>query len=59
MDLNELEMFRRSRIADLADKWDSKAALGRALGYKDGAFIGQMIRGLRPITEKTMPSLQL
>lgn len=31
-----------------------RAALGRALGYKDGAYINHMINGLRPITEKTI-----
>lgn len=31
-----------------------KASLGRALGYRDGAFVGQMLRGERPITEKTL-----
>ncbi|WP_313075809.1 S24 family peptidase [Melaminivora sp.] len=30
------------------------APLGRRLGYKDGAFVGQMLRGERPITEKTI-----
>jgi len=34
-----------------------KAALGRLLGYKDGAYVGQMLRGERPITEKTIAQL--
>lgn len=35
-----------------------KATLGRAMGYRDGAFIGQMLRGERPITEKTIRELE-
>lgn len=50
----DLSEWRRQRLAALAEKRGGKAALGRMLGYKDGAFIGQMIRGERPITEKTI-----
>lgn len=48
--------YRKERLQALVDqKFDgSKAALGRALGYKDGAFVGQMLRGERPISEKTV-----
>lgn len=35
----------------------SAAELGRALGYGSGAFIGQMLRGERPITEKTVHAM--
>lgn len=35
----------------------NKAALGRALGYRDGAFVGQMLRGERPISEKTISQI--
>ena len=34
-----------------------KAALGRRLGYKDGSFIGQMLRRERPITESTFSNM--
>jgi phage repressor protein C with HTH and peptisase S24 domain len=38
----------------LAKKRGGNATLGRELGYRDGAYVGQMIKGLRPITEKTI-----
>lgn len=41
-------------MAALADVLGGNAPLGRKLGYKDGANVGQMISGLRPITEKTI-----
>lgn len=34
-----------------------KSALGRMLGYRDGAYIGQMIRGERPITDAVLERL--
>ena len=46
--------WRRQRLQDLAAHVGGKAALGRMLGYKDGAFVRQMIAGERPITEKTI-----
>lgn len=39
------------------DLMGGKAELGRALGYRDGAFVGQMIRGDRPVTEKTLRAM--
>lgn len=45
---------RRQRLSDLVEHVGGKAALGRLLGYKDGAFVRQMIAGERPITEKTI-----
>lgn len=52
------ENNRRDRLQALANKIGGKAALGRALGYKDGAFVGQMLRGERPITEKTVSTIE-
>lgn len=49
-----LKKWRQERLQALADRIGSKAELGRQLGYRDGAFVGQMISGLRPITEKTV-----
>lgn len=46
--------WRRGRLGALAEKHGGNAALGRLLGYKDGAMVGQMLRGERPITEKTV-----
>ncbi len=36
---------------------DNKTALGRRLGYRDGSFVGQMLRGDKPITETTWARL--
>ncbi len=36
---------------------DNKAALGRRLGYADGSFIGQMLRGDKAISEVTWARL--
>jgi len=60
MDLGELAEWRKKRVQDLVDlKFEgNKAALGRGMNYKDGAFIGHMIRGERPITEKTIEQFE-
>nr|AER23978.1 putative phage repressor [Variovorax sp. HH01] len=57
MDLDELQEWRKGRLQALAAKFGGNAELGRRLGYKDGAFVGQMIRGQRPITEKTIKTI--
>lgn len=46
--------WRQKRMQDLADKFEGNAQLGRALGYKSGAYVRQMIAGERAITEKTV-----
>lgn len=48
---------RRARLEEAASRLGGKAMLGRRLGYVDGAFVGQMLRGQRPITEKTIRAL--
>lgn len=45
-----------SRLLRLAFD-DNKTALGRRLGYRDGSFVGQMLRGEKPITEITWARL--
>lgn len=57
MDLEQIMAARHAVLETAVTKVGSKAALGRRLGYLDGAFVGQMLRGKRPITEKTMASL--
>ncbi len=56
MNSNEIAEHRKLRLQQFCDLVFSgkKSSLGRALGYRDGAFIGQMLRGERPITEKTV-----
>ncbi len=51
---NISDEWRKRRLEELAARVGGKAALGRLLGYKDGAFVRQMIAGERPITEKTI-----
>jgi len=48
---------RRAWLRNAADQLGGLAALGRALGYRDGAYVGQMIRGERAISEKTLRTL--
>lgn len=59
MDMRKLSQYRKTRLQAFVDlKFEgNKAALGRALGYRDGAFVGQMLRGERPITEKTVDQI--
>lgn len=54
------EDYRRARLAALVKHQDfgGKASLGRALGYKDGAYVRQMIQGERPITEKLVDQIE-
>lgn len=54
MDLEALKQWRRQRMEALAQRVGGNAELGRLLGYRDGAFVGQMIKGTRPITEATV-----
>ncbi|WP_370682148.1 hypothetical protein [Comamonas sp. GB3 AK4-5] len=49
---------RQQRLEELAEAVGGKAPLGRMLGYRDGAFVSQMISGLRPITEKTVAACE-
>ena len=48
---------RIDRLAKAAERMGGQANLGRAMGYRDGAFIGQMLRGERPISEKALVKL--
>ena len=47
---------RISRLQALLDTHFNgrKDELGKFLGYKDGAFVRQMLSGSRPISEKTV-----
>jgi hypothetical protein len=58
MDSDAIQDHRRKRLADAAEKAGGKAALGRLLGYTDGAFVGQMLRGERPVKEDTVLKLE-
>lgn len=54
---DQLQTQRRERLAAAAKRAGGNAALGKLLGYRDGAFVGQMLRGERPITEGTVAKL--
>lgn len=60
MDSDELKQYRIDRlnaaVAYLAS--GNKTEFGRLLGYKDGAFIRQMVSGGRPISEKTVRQIE-
>src|SRR5258706_2734274 len=57
LELNHLkiELLRRA-IDKVTD--GNKSAFGRRLGYKDGAFVRQMLSGERPVSEKTIRSIE-
>jgi len=50
--------WRRDRLREAAAKAGGNTELGRKLGYKDGAYVGQMVSGHRPITEKTIDKVE-
>lgn len=54
----DLSEYRRQRLAELVKlKFDdNKAEAGRAFGFRDGAYVSQMLKGIRPITEKFVAS---
>lgn len=56
----QLQQYRVERLAAaLAHKFDgNRSEMGRALGYKDGAFIRQMLSEARPISEKTVQAIE-
>lgn len=54
MDEQAIQEWRAKRLAAMVAREGGKAPAGRKLGYRDGAFVGQMLRGDRPITEKTV-----
>jgi len=60
--MNELELqrYRAARMEAAIEKFSAgnKSEFGRRLGYKDGAFIRQMLSGDRPIREKTISAIE-
>ena len=53
MDMDEILCWRRVRLLAAVNEFyeGNKAQLGRELGFKDGSYVGQMIKGIRPIEE--------
>ncbi len=60
--MNEINMteYRVQRLKDAIDHISkgNKSDFGRKLDMRDGAFIRQMLAGTRPITEKTIRSIE-
>lgn len=60
--MNEIELaeFRVKRLADAIDRvcGGDRSAFGRRLGYRDGAFVRQMLSGKRSISEKTVRQIE-
>lgn len=56
--MNDIELanYRIKRLEDAIDRVSqgNRSDFGRKLGFRDGAFIRQMLAGTRPITEKTV-----
>ncbi|WLW63652.1 S24 family peptidase [Achromobacter aegrifaciens] len=57
IELNEFRMGRLSAAVDHVSN-GNKTDFGRRLGYKDGAFVRQMLSGIRPVTEKTIWAIE-
>ncbi|CCJ51956.1 helix-turn-helix transcriptional regulator [Bordetella bronchiseptica] len=57
VELNEFRMVRLQAAVDHVSK-GNKTDFGRRLGYKDGAFVRQMVGGIRPVTEKTIRAIE-
>lgn len=57
IELNEFRIARLSAAVDHVSK-GNKTDFGRRLGYKDGAFVRQMLSGIRPVTEKTIWAIE-
>lgn len=55
---DDIQEHRKARLLAAVAKAGGKAALGRLLGYRDGAYVGQMLRGERPIKEDTVLKLE-
>lgn len=56
----KLSAHRISRLVAAVDKvcGGNKTEFARRLGYKDGAFVRQMVSGARPVSEKTIRAIE-
>ncbi|WP_183723526.1 helix-turn-helix transcriptional regulator [Paraburkholderia sp. WP4_3_2] len=60
MNDHELNKLRANLLKAAIDRATdgNVSAFGRRLGYKDGAFVRQMLNGSRPVTEKTIRQIE-
>jgi hypothetical protein len=56
----EVQDWRRKRLEDaLTARFDgNRDAFGKALGYKNGRYIGQLLNRDRPISEETVAKIE-
>lgn len=52
------QAFRLARLVDAVVRYGTEDALGVKIGYKNGAFVRQMLRDIRPISEKTVAKIE-
>lgn len=60
MNDTEIQAWRIKRLKEAVEEFagGNVSAFGRRLGYKDGAFVRQMLAGTRPIREKTVAAVE-
>ncbi|WP_343592642.1 S24 family peptidase [Paracidovorax wautersii] len=60
MDDFDLQSYRKQRLLAAIDHLTggNVAAFGRSVGYRDGAFVRQMLSGERAISEKTLRAVE-
>lgn len=60
MGIAEVQEWRRRRLQQAIEKFfeGKNVKLARALNYADGSYIGQMLKGKRPIDEKTVEAIE-
>src|SRR5581483_7459172 len=55
---SRIQEIRRARLQELVDKYGGATSLSKRLGYADASYIGQMLTGRRPISEKTARGIE-
>ncbi len=60
MSETNIQAWRAQRLKHAIDEFGggNVTAFGKRLGYKDGAFVRQMLSGARPISEKTVRAVE-
>ncbi|WCM92839.1 S24 family peptidase [Acidovorax sp. NCPPB 2350] len=60
MDETALQLYRRQRLEQAVAHLTggNVTALGRMLGYRDGAFVRQMLSGSRAVSDKTVRAIE-
>lgn len=53
-----MQAYRLGRLAAAVACYGGEDALGRALGWANGAFCRQMLNATRPVSEKTVARIE-